>query len=96
MGALANVDLVCINQDDINERSQQVSLMAEIYQRTAAVLMWIGQGTPRTQQAFHVIQDVAELSDSFDSKSLEAFSLFKSPSDIPAGKALERLRRDPS
>ncbi|RGP64113.1 hypothetical protein FLONG3_9659 [Fusarium longipes] len=35
-------DQVCINQDDIAERSQQVSLMNAIYQGADHVLVWLG------------------------------------------------------
>jgi hypothetical protein len=35
-------DQVCINQDDIAERSQQVSLMNAIYKGAEHVLVWLG------------------------------------------------------
>jgi Heterokaryon incompatibility protein (HET) len=35
-------DAVCINQDDLEERNRQVSLMAFIYSRAQAVLVWLG------------------------------------------------------
>lgn len=35
-------DQVCINQDDIAERSQQVSLMNAIYKGAQRVLVWLG------------------------------------------------------
>jgi hypothetical protein len=36
------VDAICINQDDLEEHNQQVSLMAFIYSRAQAVLIWPG------------------------------------------------------
>jgi len=36
------VDQVCINQDDLSERAQQVSIMGAIYSRCARVLVWLG------------------------------------------------------
>ncbi|CZR35522.1 hypothetical protein LB506_010365 [Fusarium annulatum] len=36
-------DQVCINQDDIAERSQQVSLMNAIYKGAKHVLVWLGE-----------------------------------------------------
>jgi hypothetical protein len=36
------VDAVCINQDDVQERNSQVSLMAFIYTRAERVLVWFG------------------------------------------------------
>ncbi|KDN71775.1 putative heterokaryon incompatibility protein [Colletotrichum sublineola] len=35
-------DALCINQDDLEERADQVQLMREIYSRAATVLVWLG------------------------------------------------------
>jgi hypothetical protein len=36
------IDAICINQDDIAERSHQVSLMQDIYRQATRVLVWLG------------------------------------------------------
>jgi hypothetical protein len=36
------VDAVCINQDDIPEKNQQVKMMTTIYERARKVVVWIG------------------------------------------------------
>jgi hypothetical protein len=36
------VDQLCINQDDLVEKSAQVSLMGEIYQKAKRFLVWLG------------------------------------------------------
>ncbi|KAI0972402.1 HET-domain-containing protein [Xylaria arbuscula] len=36
------VDAVCINQDDIDERSAQVALMEEIYSNASSTAIWLG------------------------------------------------------
>lgn len=36
------IDAVCINQDDIQERNQQVSLMSTIYGSAARTFVWLG------------------------------------------------------
>jgi hypothetical protein len=36
------VDAICINQEDIPERSQQVGNMTEIYARARNAVVWIG------------------------------------------------------
>ncbi|KAH7393613.1 heterokaryon incompatibility protein-domain-containing protein [Cadophora sp. MPI-SDFR-AT-0126] len=36
------IDFLCINQSDTSERSSQVSLMKEIYERATAVYSWLG------------------------------------------------------
>ena len=40
------VDALCINQDDIQERSKQVQLMAMIYSSAKNVLIWLGEWEP--------------------------------------------------
>ncbi|CAN9099956.1 unnamed protein product [Alternaria alternata] len=37
-------DAACINQSDVNERSQQVQLMGEIYNSAQEVFIWLGYG----------------------------------------------------
>lgn len=36
------VDAVCINQQDVEERDQQVRLMGRIYSQAAVVIVWVG------------------------------------------------------
>ena len=36
------IDAICINQSDIQERSQQVGIMADIYFHTSQNLIWLG------------------------------------------------------
>jgi hypothetical protein len=38
------VDAICINQKDTNERSNQVSIMGDIYKTTSEVIVWLGEG----------------------------------------------------
>ncbi|KAH7351306.1 heterokaryon incompatibility protein-domain-containing protein [Rhexocercosporidium sp. MPI-PUGE-AT-0058] len=38
------IDALCINQDDLAERSQQVQLMVDIYTRCTRVVIWMGPG----------------------------------------------------
>ncbi|KAI1195353.1 heterokaryon incompatibility protein-domain-containing protein [Nemania serpens] len=40
------VDAVCINQDDVDERNAQVSLMALVFSRATAVVAWMGLNGP--------------------------------------------------
>jgi len=39
------VDAICINQDDMTERSEQVQLMRSIYQQASMTIAWLGRGT---------------------------------------------------
>ncbi|PPJ52035.1 hypothetical protein CBER1_09827 [Cercospora berteroae] len=38
------IDAICINQDDPDERSSQVSMMFDIYRSARHVLVWLGNG----------------------------------------------------
>ena len=35
-------DAICINQDDVNEKNQQVGMMGQIYQNATVVSVWLG------------------------------------------------------
>ncbi|KAI1324681.1 heterokaryon incompatibility protein-domain-containing protein [Xylariaceae sp. FL0255] len=37
------LDAMCINQDDVNERNAQVSIMGDIYHRAYVVAVWLGR-----------------------------------------------------
>lgn len=57
------VDQVCINQDDLGERGQQVRHMNSIYQKAARVLVWLGDDSEgHADRAFSLIQSLAALS----------------------------------
>lgn len=53
------VDAVCINQNDIVERSHQVGIMSQIYSKAEEVAMWLGRGTERTELAMETLQRLA-------------------------------------
>ena len=46
------IDAICINQADDVERSEQVGLMNRIYQKAAAVTIWLGEPSGETELAF--------------------------------------------
>jgi hypothetical protein len=37
------IDALCINQEDIQERSQQVSIMRDIYRNASRTIVWLGE-----------------------------------------------------
>ncbi len=37
------IDQICINQDDLNERSHQVSIMQHIFSKAKDVIVWLGE-----------------------------------------------------
>lgn len=45
------IDALCINQDDLKEKSEQVLRMKEIYASASFVVVWLGTATPETDKA---------------------------------------------
>ncbi|PMD65593.1 uncharacterized protein K444DRAFT_659783 [Hyaloscypha bicolor E] len=62
------IDAISINQEDLDERSQQVQLMGKIYKNAAVVLMWIGDQTPYTGDTIPIFRHLAELLHTFKLK----------------------------
>ncbi|KAJ4390487.1 hypothetical protein N0V85_007176 [Neurospora sp. IMI 360204] len=52
------VDQICINQQDLEERSQQVGMMTGIYQCASKTLAYLGPPTPSTALAIDLIRRV--------------------------------------
>jgi Heterokaryon incompatibility protein (HET) len=46
------IDAICINQRDNEEKSQQVRLMRDVYQKAAAVQIWLGPRKSNGRSAF--------------------------------------------
>lgn len=55
------IDAICIDQTNLSERSQQVSIMRDIYARADRVLIWIGDEITYLEQAFDIIKAMARL-----------------------------------
>ncbi|TKA63465.1 hypothetical protein B0A55_09737 [Friedmanniomyces simplex] len=58
------VDAVCINQQDVAEKNQQVPLMGELYSRANGVVIWLGEEDPAIEM---LMEGLAE-----DPRSLQA------------------------
>lgn len=60
------IDAICINQDDLAERSQQVTIMKQIYQEARKTVVWLGPENGDTARAFELIPYlVAVFTDAF-------------------------------
>jgi hypothetical protein len=53
------IDFVCINQEDLSERNVQVSLMANIYQKSHCNLIYLGEDNIKATAAFASIESLA-------------------------------------
>jgi hypothetical protein len=51
------VDAICIDQNDHNERSKQVAMMGEIYNKAVAVCAWLGEASDADNCVFDVLQE---------------------------------------
>lgn len=49
------VDALCINQEDLEERSSQVLYMRDIYMKAELVIVWLGEATPVMKSAFELL-----------------------------------------
>lgn len=52
------VDAICINQEDLDERSSQVLIMDKIYRQARKVLMWLGDDCSEIEEAVASIPGV--------------------------------------
>ena len=50
------IDAICVDQSDIDERTSQVALMAQIYSGTQCNVTWLGPSDDGTEAAFRLIE----------------------------------------
>jgi hypothetical protein len=53
------IDAICINQDSLLERGQQVKSMARIYGKANKVIVWLGEAADGSNQAMEELREVA-------------------------------------
>ena len=59
------IDQVCINQEDLQERSAQVGIMDQIYQKSSFTISWLGREDRHTKTAVSVLAKLSPTIDSF-------------------------------
>ena len=57
------VDQICINQNDIKERNQQVSMMGQIFHKPQRVVVWLGAADDETPKVWHLLIELAAMQD---------------------------------
>lgn len=77
---------ICIDQTNLGERSQHVSLMNEIYNQSAGNLVYLGEPDHSTSSAFHCIGLIMEEIE----QEFSSFADFKS-AFLPDYRSLEHL-----
>jgi hypothetical protein len=75
------VDAVCINQNDNNEKSQQVLLMADIYSLANTTDIWLGPELDNSTLAIEFIRDLKKI--------LPLISEVNRPDSLPAAIEIE-------
>lgn len=50
------IDAICVNQQDLDERAHQVSLMTQLYRSAKLVNVWLGEKTETTATAMRLVR----------------------------------------
>lgn len=74
-------DAICINQEDVQERSQQVQMMRQIFAHASAVPIWLGKGTERSKETCELIDAMAEYYSTEEFDSADPFGTHPELSD---------------
>lgn len=85
------VDAICINQNDISEKTHQLSLKEEIYKKADTTYVWLGSGDEASTRAIHCLSTVGILEYFFSTPQQFPGALIK-PRPLTAALALY-LRR---
>jgi len=64
------IDAICINQADVEERSAQVAIMAEIYRNAAQTVIWLGLSEHWSHQALRTLAPLSQRRPHTDSEEL--------------------------
>ena len=75
------IDAVCVNQQDLAERSAQVILMRYVYGSAAHVIVWLGQHDLHSRIALPLIASFAELDIDDELDHFDMFQI-RVPSDL--------------
>ena len=93
------VDQICINQDDLQEKSQQVVLMGTIYQRAWSTLVWLGEEADNSDDAIdNLLRSKTSLQFYQEGRAPNADDferLFLPASDSPKWQELGKLMHRP-
>jgi hypothetical protein len=67
------IDAICINQEDMEEKTQQVAMMGQIYKFGHKALIWLGEAGPGTAKAIAKLQDLAQEQEKMEAKKEKFF-----------------------
>ena len=81
------IDALSINQNDLEERSQQVMRMGDIFSQAASVSVWLGPAADRSDEAILFVDQVSHLG--------KLDELIRDPEAVGDWQALAALMRRP-
>ncbi|KAL9133452.1 MAG: hypothetical protein Q9175_005369 [Cornicularia normoerica] len=55
------IDQLCIDQDNLREKEQQLALMADIYRRSCRLLIWLGDDGDESRKSYKIIDRLLRL-----------------------------------
>jgi hypothetical protein len=78
------IDQLCINQDDVQERGHQVSIMKHIFNQAKDVLVWLGEADDRSEKLCEYARKMRRGDDSPKTKTV--LNRILSPRQLQDGK----------
>lgn len=70
------IDAICINQEDLVEKSWHISIMRNIYEQSAELVIWLGEGTADSDLAMDsIVLFNSEMGSSHDFNTAAAYNL---------------------
>ena len=76
------IDSICMNTDDPDERATQVALMTRIYGGVRGAFIWLGEGTPQSDNGMKLMHAVAHAGERPDEPILKDMQAWKDYQDI--------------
>ena len=55
------VDAISINQSDVDEKDEQIKIMAKIFRKASRVLVWLGEADSSTESAMALMEAICRL-----------------------------------
>ncbi|PVH77344.1 HET-domain-containing protein [Cadophora sp. DSE1049] len=70
------VDALCVNQQDVKERNEQVAMMGEVYASAKPVLIWLGEANEDSDEVFALMSKVVSEKTITEETSQKLFSFY--------------------
>jgi hypothetical protein len=64
------IDALCINQNDLEERSSQIQHMRRIYQQASRVVVWLGETSETSSAGFQLLEEIFSAANSESSSDV--------------------------